>query len=274
EQFREQQEGARERTHQQRSHVAHLAVVHHGERGLHAVEQLDHHHQAGGYVFLVQDVDFVGRNDRDPEHLPESGGEDEQPYQRPHQRRDEALALVQKAQRLAPSDPLEADRIGGQRSGSCRCSRQRRHAASLGPSALVSAPNAPRMSAAAVCARMLATGPCASTFPRCSTMTPSLSATSSTRCVAHSTQTPSRATRSCTWRKISARALMSSPTVGSSSTRSCGRCSSARAISTRRICPPDSARTLSPARSDRLTRASTVCARCRASRVPMPCSAA
>src|SRR5260221_87976 len=42
---------------------------------------------------------------------------------------------------------------------------------------------------------------------------------------------------------------MSRPTVGSSSSRSCGRCSSARAISTRRRWPPLSWRTLSPSRS-------------------------
>ena len=46
-----------------------------------------------------------------PEHLAEAGREDEQPDQRPHQRRDEALALMQEAQALAPDDAVQADGV-------------------------------------------------------------------------------------------------------------------------------------------------------------------
>src|SRR5262249_32448675 len=186
--------------------------------------ELDHHHQARGDVFLVEDVDLVRRNDRDAEHLAEAGREDEQPDQRADESRDEALALVQKTQRLAPDDALEADRVACERERAGLRLRQGAHTASLGAGALVSAANAPRMSAAPACATMAETGPCASTLPRCNTITSSPSPISSTRCVAHSTQTPSSATRPCTCSRISERALMSRPTVGSSSTRSCGRC--------------------------------------------------
>ena len=110
-QFAGQQEPARERADQQHAHVAHLAVVDHRQRGLHAVEQLDHRHQSGRDIDLVQDIGLVRRNDRHAEDLAEAGGEDEQPHQRPHQRRDEALALMQEAQRLAPGDAAQADEI-------------------------------------------------------------------------------------------------------------------------------------------------------------------
>ena len=49
------------------------------------------------------------------QHLPEAGGKNEQPDQRAHQRRDEAFALVDEAQRLTPDDALEADQILRQR---------------------------------------------------------------------------------------------------------------------------------------------------------------
>ena len=110
-QLAEQQIPARQRAHQQGAHVAHLAVVDHRERGLHAVEELDHRHQSRRDIDLVEDVGFVGRDDGDAQHLAESGGEDEEPDQRPHQRGDEAFALMQEAQRLAPHDAVEAGGI-------------------------------------------------------------------------------------------------------------------------------------------------------------------
>ena len=114
-QFAEQEIPARQRAHQQRAHVAHLAVIDHRQRGLHAVEQLDHRHQSRRDIDLVEDVGLVGRDDGDAEHLAESGGEDEQPHQRPHQRRDKTLALMQEAQRLAPHDAVEAGDVFRQR---------------------------------------------------------------------------------------------------------------------------------------------------------------
>ena len=80
--------------------------------------------------------------------------------------------------------------------------------------------------------------------------TSSSAATSSSRCVAHSTATPrSRDQASGHGVTIADSDATSRPTVGSSSTSRRGRCSSARAISTRRICPPESWRTASRARS-------------------------
>ena len=69
----------------------------------------------GRDVDLVEDIGLVRRDDRDAEDLAEAGGEDEQPYQRSDQRRDEALALVQESQRLAPGDAVQADEILAER---------------------------------------------------------------------------------------------------------------------------------------------------------------
>ncbi len=91
--------------------VAHLPVVNHGERGLHAVEITDHRHQAGRDEDLIQHVGLVWRNDRYAEDLAEASGENEQPDQRPYQGRDEAFTLVQEAQRLAPGDAVQANEV-------------------------------------------------------------------------------------------------------------------------------------------------------------------
>ena len=64
----------------------------------------------GVTIDLVEHVGLVGRDDGDAEDLAESGGEDEQPDQRPHQRGDEAFALMHEAQRLAPDDAGQAGR--------------------------------------------------------------------------------------------------------------------------------------------------------------------
>ena len=94
-----------------RAHIAHLAVVDHRERGLHAVKQLDHRHQSGRDIDLVEDVGLVWRDDGDAEHLSKAGGEDEQPHQRPHQCGNEALALMQEAQSFPPHDTVQAGDI-------------------------------------------------------------------------------------------------------------------------------------------------------------------
>src|SRR5262249_21705198 len=179
------------------AHVAHLAVVDHRERRQHAVEHLDHRDEAGRDVDLVQHVSVVGRDDRHAEHLAEPGRKDEQPHQRAHQRRNEALALVQEAQALAPYDALEADRIVAQREPGRRADGSRSHAAApagAGAPFSTSAVKAARISGAPVMARMRATGPCARMRPWCSTMTLSSAATSSMRWVAHSAQTRSSPT--------------------------------------------------------------------------------
>ena len=104
----EQQIPARQRTHQQGTHIAHLAVVDHRERRLHAVEELDHRDQAGRDIDLVENIGFVWRDDGDAEHLTEAGSEDEQPHQRPDQRRNKTFALMHEAQGLAPHNAVQA----------------------------------------------------------------------------------------------------------------------------------------------------------------------
>ena len=110
-QFRCQQPPARERADQQRAHSAGFPVIDHRQRRLHAVEKLDHRDQPGRDIDLVKNVGLVGRNDRDAENLPEAGGKNKQPDQRPHQRGDEAFALMDEAQGFAPDDALHADQI-------------------------------------------------------------------------------------------------------------------------------------------------------------------
>src|SRR5271166_624139 len=114
EQLRGQKEPARGGADQEHAHRAHLAIVDHRQRGLHAVEQLDHRYKAGGDVNIVQHISVVGRNDRDAERLPEARGEDEEPDERPDERGHEPLALMQKAQALAPHDALQADHVGAE----------------------------------------------------------------------------------------------------------------------------------------------------------------
>jgi len=71
------------------------------------------------------------------------------------------------------------------------------------------------------------------------------------------------ATSCRTWLMISARALTSSPTVASSSNSRRGRCSNARAISSRRIWPPERSRTCCrrdrPSQCARAPRAAQAC---------------
>src|SRR5690606_17180946 len=109
--LRNQQEPAWEGADQQRAHVAHLAVVDHRERGLHAAEEKDHAGKPGRDINFVKNVGLVGWNDRDPQDLPEAGGEDEQPHQGAHKRGNKALALVQESQRLASEYAAHANEI-------------------------------------------------------------------------------------------------------------------------------------------------------------------
>src|SRR5882724_195986 len=103
-----QQVPARHRAHHQRAHTAHLAIVDHRERALHAIEQLDHADQAGRDVDLVEHVGLVGRDDGDAEHRAETRREDEQPHQRPHQCGEETAVLIHEAQHLPDEDAVEA----------------------------------------------------------------------------------------------------------------------------------------------------------------------
>src|SRR5262249_7409195 len=112
-----------------------------------------------------------GRNDGDAQHLAKPGGEDEQPHQRAHQRRNEALALMQEAQAFAPHDALEADRVLRKREPACGGDGGGGldgHAAS--PGSTVAPPwirdvKAARISGALASATTRATGPCASNRP-------------------------------------------------------------------------------------------------------------
>src|SRR5262249_45339867 len=111
----------------------------HRERGLHAGEKQDHANEPGRDVDLVEHVGLVGWDDRHAEHLAEAGGENEEPEQRPHQRRDETFALVEEAQPFADQDALQAAEIAPDAEGRhvqrlrgicCRLGSGRAHAAS------------------------------------------------------------------------------------------------------------------------------------------------
>ena len=123
-----------------------------------------------------------------------------------------------------------------------------------------------RKSASRDCRTIAAASPWATIRPPFRIKTLSSGSTSSRRCVAHNTATPRSRTRLRTCARIADFDATSRPTVGSSSSSSDGRCSSARAISRRRICPPDSLRTGSRARSARPASSSSARERARASR--------
>ena len=106
-QARHQQEPARQGRREQHAHRTHLAVVHHRQRALHALEQLDHREQARRDVHVVGDVGLVGRDDRDAERRAEACGKNDQPDQRPDERREKPLALLHEAQELAPDNAGE-----------------------------------------------------------------------------------------------------------------------------------------------------------------------
>ena len=245
-------------------------------------------HRPGRDVDLVEDIGLVGRDDRDAEHLAKAGGEDEQPEQRPDQRGDEALALVQEAQPFAHQDALEADEIvgDGRRRGASR--QHTGSALSAGESAALM--RDPPAGTAAFSSRS-ASGRPRRCLPSGRSITfgnrlrdrmrpsdehddVSLASISSIRWVAQKHadafgrhQLPDRG-------RIAARDWTSSPTVASSSSSSGGRWSSARAISMRRIWPPDRLRALSFSRPAMPTVSSSASIRRRASLAPMPCRAA
>src|SRR3546814_18335866 len=79
-------------------HRPHLAVIDHGERVLHAVEELDQSDQAGHHVNVVGDVSLVGRDDGKAERGAEAGGEAQQPDKGEHQGGKETLTLLHEAQ--------------------------------------------------------------------------------------------------------------------------------------------------------------------------------
>ena len=205
--------------------------------------------EARRHVDLVEDVGLVGRDDRHAEHLAEAGGEDEQPDQRPHQRREEALALVQEAQHLAPDDAgKQADSRSGRGAGRVRqpvVAPGRGSASSRRSCRLrVRCRSCARKASLTFCVPGLsqqARAPCrveqhASLVqdddivgrrrPRRQSASPTARRGPPRDERAHDAMTLSREPRS-------------SPTVASSSSSSGGRWSSERAISTRRAWPPE-----------------------------------
>ena len=105
-----QQPPARKGTDQQRAHATGLAVIDHGQGRLHAVEELNHRDQARRDIDFVENISVIGWDDRDSEYLPETSCKNEKPDKRAHQGRDETLALMQEAERLAPDNAAKADR--------------------------------------------------------------------------------------------------------------------------------------------------------------------
>src|SRR4029079_14712839 len=182
------------------------------QRRLHGVEQEDHAEQARHHIHLVEHVRLVGRDDRHAERLAEAGGKNEEPDERTHQRRYEALALMQIAQHLTPDDALEAGDVSAQAKArrlaapgaiadACRYAHLARrsgrdggHAARSVVSVLVNLRNASLTDCVAVLASRSGTDPLNSTRPLCSSTTRSVGRTSSNKCVAHSTPRPSFST--------------------------------------------------------------------------------
>src|SRR5262249_27410815 len=161
-------------------------VVDHRQRGLHAVEELDHRDQSGRNVDLVENIGVVGRHDGYAERLAKSGGENEQPNQRAHERGDETLALMKKTQALSPYDAVETDEalrpakrpVAVKDGVAPRSSPSRPPVKEVNASPIEPAPASP----ATECER-----PSASTRPLCSTTTWSSSRISSMRWVAQRT---------------------------------------------------------------------------------------
>src|SRR6202008_2820962 len=92
----------------------------------------------GRDIDLVEDVGFVWRYDGDAEHLAEADGEDEQPHQRPHQRRNKAFALVEEAQGFAPYNAVQAGEVLTERKAAPHWADGRRtHGAAIPESAAV-----------------------------------------------------------------------------------------------------------------------------------------
>ena len=131
------------------------------------------------------------------------GGEDEQPDQRPHQGGDEALALMHEAQRFAPRDAAQADQVLAERKAALASSIRPalipvspgRAAGQRGEALRMSAAPAAPMTSAHVAGRQHAAHDAAPPPRR-------PAATSSSRCVAHSTATPRSRTSPRTWRRI------------------------------------------------------------------------
>src|SRR5262249_3073208 len=237
--------------------------------GLHGVEELDHANQARRHEHFIEHVGLIGRNDRNAEHLAEAGGKNEQPNQRPDEGGQEALALMQKAQHLAPGDAGKAGGIAGKPKpvfGDLDA-----HGTAPARSFSTMRKKAVRKFGAWVSASKAGPRPLKRTRPLCNRTMASCSPTSSTRWVAHKTPTPRSFTKARTMASTLSREATSRPAVASSSNRQLWSCSRARATSTRRACPPDSARTFSPARSPSPALAKARAARRLASPRGMPC---
>ena len=68
------------------------------------MEQQDDAEQARHDVDLIGDVGLVGRDDRYAEHVVEAGGEHREPHQRPHDRGQQAPALLHELHDLSHGD--------------------------------------------------------------------------------------------------------------------------------------------------------------------------
>ena len=104
EELAQQQIPARQRRRQQQAHHPHLAVIDHRQRRLHALEQQHDAHQARHHVDLIRHIGFVGRRDRNAEHVLEPGADHDQPQRRPHHGRGEPPGLIDEARQFAPRD--------------------------------------------------------------------------------------------------------------------------------------------------------------------------
>ena len=92
---------ARQRAGQQHAHGAHLPVIDHGQRTLHAVEEKHHTDKSGYDIDFVDHVSLIGRRDGEPEYGTKSCRENQEPQQRPNEGGKEPLTLLQEPQHFA-----------------------------------------------------------------------------------------------------------------------------------------------------------------------------
>ena len=78
---------------------------------MHAIEELDHADQPGRDVDFVENVGVIGLDPRNTKHIVEACGESKEPHQGTHKCREEAFALLQKAQALPPYDADRTNEI-------------------------------------------------------------------------------------------------------------------------------------------------------------------
>ena len=119
-QFRAQKVPARERADEQGAHIAHLAVIDHRERRLHAIKKLNHRNQAGSNVLGVKNVGLVRGIIDTPSTWRKPAAKMRQPNERTYQRRNKALSLMYEPEASRQTMPFQANSVLAQRKAAVR----------------------------------------------------------------------------------------------------------------------------------------------------------